>query len=69
MVWIVGLLAENAFPYFGSHYLSRCYLLHVPVLLLWYLPPTQPDSCWTSHLRAGHTPGDHSGHIVTERRV
>lgn len=66
MVWIVGLLVENVFLYLGNHYLRLCYLLHVPVLLLRYLPPTKPDSCRTNHLHAGDTPYDHSGHIVTE---
>lgn len=25
--------------YIGNHDLNLCFLLHVPILLLWYLPP------------------------------
>lgn len=29
----------------GNHYLNAHFLLNVPILLLWYLPLTQTDSC------------------------
>ena len=56
MVWIMGPLAEKIVTYFGKHYPNLCFLLHVPILWLWYLPPMQPGSCQTSHLHANETP-------------
>ena len=29
---------------FGDQHVNLCFMLHVPVPLLWYLPPVQPDS-------------------------
>lgn len=39
----------------GYHYLDLCFLLQVPLLLLWYLPQIQPDSHPTSHFHASKT--------------
>lgn len=42
VVGIMELLVGR--NYFENHYLSLCFLLHVPPLLLWYLPPVQTDT-------------------------
>lgn len=47
---------EEMVTYFGNHYLYLCFLLHVPILLLWHLPPVQLDSCQMSLLHASETP-------------
>ena len=52
MVRIMGLLLEKIVTYFGNHYFDLCFLLHVPLLLLWYLPPGPPDNHLMNHLQA-----------------
>lgn len=54
--WCDSLLVEKIFTYFGNLYLNMCFLLHVSVLLMWYLPLVQPNSCQRSHLHTGETP-------------
>ena len=56
MAYTVELLVEKDVTYFGNHYLNPCLLLHVPLLLPWYLPPMEPDSHPINHLQAGETP-------------
>lgn len=48
-------LVEKIVTYFGKD-LNLCFLLHVPILLLWSLPPRQPGSCQASNLHASETP-------------
>lgn len=50
--WALG--GKNC--YSGCHYLDLCFLLQVPLLLLWYLPHIQPDRLPTSHFHASKTP-------------
>ena len=52
---IMGLLVNNTVTYFGKHYLLLRFLLHVPMWLLWNLPPMQPESRQVSHLPASET--------------
>lgn len=40
---------------FWNLYHDLHFLLYVPLLMLWYLPPAQPDSHQTSHLHVGET--------------
>lgn len=47
---------EEMVTYFGNLYLYLCFLLHVPILLLQYLPPVQLDSCQMSPLHASEIP-------------
>ena len=57
---------ENIVTYFGKHYLNLCFLLHVSVLLLYHLLPTQLDGHQISHLHANKTPADCFRHTVEE---
>ena len=43
----MGLLVGKIAAPNGNPYLNLCFLLHVRVLLLWRLPPPQPDTCQT----------------------
>ena len=57
---IMGLLVKNTVTYLGKHYLFLHFLflhfiLHVPIWLLWNLPPMQPENCQMSHLPASET--------------
>lgn len=56
VVQIMGFWMEKIVIYFRSHYLNLCFLLLIPVSLLWYLPPMQPYSCQMSHLHASEAP-------------
>ena len=47
---------EKIITYFGNYYLDLCFLLYVPLLLLWHLPPVQPDRHQMSCLQATETP-------------
>lgn len=55
VVQIMGLLVEKTVAYFGNYYLNLCFLLNVPLRLLWYLPPTQPECHQTVPLHASDT--------------
>ena len=46
----------QSFPASGSFPMSKCFLLHVPILLLWHLSPMQTGSHQRSHLHADETP-------------
>lgn len=50
MVASPGFLVEK--HCFGNHYLNLCFLLLVPTLLLWYLPPIQTDTKWATSMIA-----------------
>ena len=54
VVQIRGLLVKKIVTYFGNIFI--CFLSHVPLLLLWYLPPRQPDRHQMSHLQMNKTP-------------
>lgn len=56
MAQIMGFLMGKTVTYVESHYLGVCFLLYVPLQLLWLLPLVQPDNHPTSHLPAGNTP-------------
>lgn len=58
MVWIMGFLVEGVVVI-----ILICFLLHGPVLFLWYLSSVQPDSHQMSHLHARKPLAVHSGHI------
>lgn len=64
MVQITGLLAEKVVTDFENYCLNLS--LHVPVLLLWHLPPMWPDSHQMSHLHASEPLADRLGHVVEE---
>ena len=80
MVQIMEALMEKVVTDFRSYCLNLCFLLHVPVLLLWHLHPIQLDihqmshshasktSCWPhrTHCRRGvHVGGGHQKMWVT----
>ena len=62
---IMGLLVKKIVTYLEP-YLNPCFLLHVAILSLWYLPPVQPDSCQVNHLRANKPLTGLSGQITKE---
>lgn len=62
----MGLLVGKMVTYFGNHYLDLCFLLHMPILLLCFLPPVQPDIHQMSHLNASETLADRSGYVAEE---
>ena len=41
---------------FGNQCLKLCFLLRMSVLLLWHVPPTQPDGSHVNPLHANDTP-------------
>ena len=47
-----GLLTTAPPGKSGNHYFDLCFPLHVPLLLLWYLPPGPPDNHLMNHLQA-----------------
>lgn len=56
VVQIMGLLmGKKNVTYFWNYYFTLCFLLHVPILLLWCLLPMQSDSHQTIHLHASET--------------
>lgn len=59
-------LGKKMLTYVGSYYVILYFLLHVPVLLQWHLPPEHPDTYPASHLHANEALADHSGHTVEE---
>lgn len=64
VVCVRGLLVgKNIGTYFGDHYLNLYFLLHVLILLLWYLPTVQLDSCQRNYLHA-KKPADCPGYPV-----
>lgn len=56
VIQIIGLLVEKFVSNLGDHYLNLYFLLHVSLLLLWHLPPMQPNSHQMSHFHANKTP-------------
>ena len=56
-----GALSGKIITYLGI--ILIFFLLHVLLLLLWYLPPVQPDSCQTSHLHVSETLSYISGYV------
>ena len=50
-----GALGRKKFITYFGNYLNLCFLLHVPVFLLWYLPLVQPESHQMSQLCANET--------------
>ena len=53
---IMGLLVEKTVTCFGNSCPDVRFLLHVPALLLWSLPPVEPGSHRTSPLQASAAP-------------
>ena len=65
-VWIMGLLVETVVTDFANHCLSPCFSSHVSVLLLWHLPPLQPDTNQGANSMLIKPLADCLGHIVEE---
>lgn len=62
---IMGLLMEKKIVL--GIIILMCFLLNVPISLLWYLPPMQPDSHPEQSTSMLVNPlADRSGHIVEE---
>lgn len=55
VAWVLELLMTKTVTYFENHYFNLCLLMHMPILLLWYLPPRQPDGRQMSCLYASGT--------------
>lgn len=56
-----GALSGKIITYLGI--IVIFFLLHVLLLLLWDLPPVQPDGCQTSHLHVSETLSNISGYV------
>lgn len=54
---LMGVLVEKIVAHFVNHYLDLCFVLHVRLLLLCYLPPEKPDNRLMSHFQANGSPG------------
>lgn len=50
---VMGLLGINRYSFWKT--ISFGFLLHEPMLLMWSLPPTQPDRLQMNHLLASET--------------
>ena len=66
MVRITGLLVEKADSELEHRCLNLCFLLHVTVLLVWYLPPgSQIAAKGVTSMLMKHL-ADCSGHTIEE---
>ena len=54
---IMGVLVEKIITHFVNHYFDLCFVLHVRLLLLCYVPPEKPDNCLMNHFQANGSPG------------
>ena len=65
---IMQFLVEKVFTDVGNDCLNL-FSFACPVLLLWYLPPMQPESCHWAIPKLAKPLADHSGHIAEQGGV
>lgn len=65
---IMQFLVEKVFTDVGNDCLNL-FSFACPVLLLWYLPPMQPESCHWAIPKLAKPLADHSGHIAEQGSV